>query len=138
MSEPFRYTGQFCTITFNGQVISTDYTECKVKETARREEKTAGNDLFASYIYTIREGTWTLKVMDTARERAWAARSMKPGTIGILAVYPKGIVTGEPIRMFKVGIDSVDSDLKNDKASEVSIAGVIQGEPIADQGVIFA
>ena len=134
MAATNRYTGLGFSILAGATVISNDATDLSVDFKMRTDERTAGNDADASFNATIREGKWTLKLMDTAEFGTAITIALRIGTTFNLYVYPKGNTTGKPVIAFPALVTDFKQAIQPDKNVTIEIQGMKNGAMISDVG----
>ena len=99
MAAANRYTGANYVITWQVgatvYTISNDYSKLDFKKNVKLEDKTAANDTDASYNATYKEGEADLTFFDTSETiiSSGIDAALIEGTVGVLSIYAKGIVT---------------------------------------------
>lgn len=136
MAYADRYTGRDVVIewTPSGGTLTTfhgDYTSFSLDRKSDTVDVTAGNQQSREFLTTLNSLDWSLSIF-AGDETDFA--TLKEGTEGLLAVYPKGKTVGEPIRSFNAIITSVQETFPFDGAVEVEVNGVRTGDMIKDIG----
>lgn len=133
-----RYTGLNTTMTFTptgGSVVtvSTDYTEVSFEESIRVEEKTAGNEVDATFNTTIKEGKGNLKIYDEGEQGIAAGinTALVNGATGLFVVYQKGNVSGKPYFSANIIITGVKHPFAHDKNIALEIDFIKNGAMVA-------
>lgn len=136
MAYADRFTGTDLVIEFTPEggsltTISGDYTMFSMDRKMDTVDVTAGNEIDRSFLTTQRSLDWNLSIFagsDTL------LTILKEGAKGLLAVYPKGKVTGRPMRSFNVIVTSYQDENPFDGAVEIEIGGIRNGAMITDIG----
>lgn len=136
MAYADRFTGTDLVIEFTPEggsltTISGDYTMFSMDRKMDTVDVTAGNEIDRSFLTTQRSLDWNLSIFagsDTL------LTILKEGTKGLLTVYPKGKVTGRPMRSFNVIVTSYQDENPFDGAVEIEIGGIRNGAMITDIG----
>lgn len=121
-------------ITFGGEICSNDWTEFDYSESADVAEKTAGNEVRKSYNVTIIDGDWSLTVYDVAEQADTLTRKLRAGVTDVLAVYPKGNVSGKPLFSFTAIVQKVEKQFKFNENVQIKVSGKQTGALIQDIG----
>lgn len=127
-----RYTGSAFHITFNGVVLSTDFTEFGNDEKMDKVDITAGSEQDRSYIFTIRDRTMSLKVFAKGEAGTLVEQELYAGNSGTLVWSPKGTASLMPKYSCMAIIESVAEPVKFADAVALDISFQRNGAMIDD------
>jgi len=132
-----RFTGEDLVVEFTpsgGTVatISGDFTNFAMNRTQDTVDVTAGAEAERSFLTTKKSLDWTLSAF--LGDDDLAGTNLVEGLTGLMAVYPKGKVSGEPIRSFTAIITGLNESYPFDGAVEIEVSGVRTGAMINDIG----
>lgn len=118
-------------------VITGDQTEMSPDRTADMVDISAGNDAAKSYLASLKDSKFTLKVFDTAAGGSAMMAQLIEGSAGTLSWGPQGSVAGKP--KFAVGalVESLKSSIPFDKAVMMDIGFQGSGTFISDYGAVW-
>ncbi len=96
MSAENRYTGKDLYITFDGTVVSLDYTSFEVSAEQDFVDASAGSETAKSKKTTLHDATMKLTVFATGTAGSAAEAKLVVGQSGSLVWGPQGTATGKP------------------------------------------
>lgn len=133
-----RYTGVNTTMTFTPTggslvIVSTDYTEVSFEESVRVEEKTAGNEVDATFNTTIKEGKGNLKIYDEGETGISLGinTALVNSATGLFVVYPKGNVSGKAYFSCPIIVTGVKHPFAHDKNIAIEVDFIKNGAMVA-------
>ena len=87
-------------------------------------DRTAGDDGTRSYIPTVKEGSWTLEIVDA---RQSYKDDIQPDQEGSWEVRLEGTGSGLPVYVFPAIIESYKETMPFDDIITISVSGKMQG-----------
>lgn len=118
------YTGTALEVTFNGTVISGDYTEFSWSREVGLVENSAGSDQERTYNKTLKDGTAT---MTGYRQDTDVTRLVEEGDEGDLVWLPKGNASGNPRYTVNAIVTSYEESIPFDGNVEYTISFQFSG-----------
>jgi len=142
MAAANRYTGANYVITWQVgatvYTISNDYSKLDFKKNVKLEDKTAANDTDASYNATYKEGEADLTFFDTSETiiSSGIDAALIEGTVGVLSIYAKGIVTGKAVLQGPFIVENHEDNIAFDKNVETKVKFRKNGPMTKDDGAL--